>query len=93
MIKLYGIQTLLVSTSIPKVHKKLISFQKGTDIESSTIINDKIIDDNNKSEEISSNKNSAELIDHTRYDNGEKLTNTEEKSDVTSIWSCDLHPR
>ena len=36
------------------------------------------MNEGNTSEEISSNKNSAELIDHTCDDNGINLLNTEE---------------
>ena len=57
--------------------KKLITLQKGTGIESSTIINDEIMDDNNTSEKISSHKNSAKLIDHVCDYNGINLPNTE----------------
>ena len=46
-------------------------------------INDQII----ISEEISSHKNSLEMIDNTQYDNGINSVNTEEESDVTSIHS------
>ena len=60
---------------------------KETDTDSITSINDKINDDNNTSEEISSHKNSAELIDHTCDDNGINLLNTEEESNITSIQS------
>ena len=43
------------------------------------------MDDKNKSEEISSHQNSAELICHTCDDNGINLLNTEEDADVTII--------
>ena len=45
------------------------------------------MDDNNKSEEISSHQNSEELIDYTCDDNGMNLLNTYEEADVTSIHS------
>ena len=43
---------------------------KKTDTDSTNRINDEIIDDKNTIEEISCNKNSAEVIDHTCDDNG-----------------------
>ena len=52
--------------------------KKETDTDSITSINDEINDDNNTSTEISSHKNSAELIDHTCDDNGINLLNTDE---------------
>ena len=42
------------------------------------------MDENNISEEISCHQSSAEVIDYTCDDN-EKLLNTEEEADVTSI--------
>ena len=54
----------------------LITFQRETDTESSFIIDDEIMDKNNLSEEISSHKNLAEIIDHTCDENGKKLLNT-----------------
>ena len=58
----------------PKFHlDKVITLQKETDTESSTRINDEIMDDNNTSEEISSHQNSAEVIDHKYDDNGINL--------------------
>ena len=57
---------------------KLINLRKENDTESSTIIDDEIIDDDNTSQEISSHKNLVELIDHTCDDNGINLLITEE---------------
>ena len=45
------------------------------------------MDDNNASEEMASHKISTKVIDHTCYDNGIDLVNTEEEVDVTSIQS------
>ena len=50
-------------------------------------INNEIIIDNNTSGEISSNQNSADVIDDTCDDNGNNLLNTEEEVDLTSIHS------
>ena len=55
----------------------LIILKKETDAQSSIIINDEIIDENNKSEEISSQQNSAEVIKNTCYENADNLSNTE----------------
>ena len=61
--------------------------KKGTDTYSSNSINDKITDGNNTSEEISSHRNPAEVIDHTCDDNGSNLLNIEEEADLSSIHS------
>ena len=70
-------------------YKKFIKwthyFSKITGTESSTSTNDEIIDDKNTSEEISSHKNSAKVIDHTYDDNGINILNTEEEADFTPI--------
>ena len=50
----------------------LINLQAETDIQSSIMINNEIIDENNISEEISSHQNLAQLIDHTCDDNEKK---------------------
>ena len=56
---------------------KLITLQKQTDTESSTSINDEIMDNNNTSEVISSHQNLVEVIDHTCDNNGTDLLNIE----------------
>ena len=50
----------------------LINLQAETDIQSSIMINNEIIDENNISEEISSHQNLAQLIDLTCDDNEKK---------------------
>ena len=42
------------------------------------------MDDKNTREEISCHQNSAEVIYHTRDDNGNNVLNIEEEADVTS---------
>ena len=54
---------------------KLINFQKETDTQSSTSINDEITDGRNKSEEILCHKNLVGEIDHTCDDNGNNVLN------------------
>ena len=49
---------------------------KKTDAQLIISINDKIIDENNVIEEISSHQNLTEVIDHTCDDNGEQIINT-----------------
>ena len=88
----YNIDNVMVNSNIPRINahnelssNELVTFQKETDTESSTSINDKNMDDNTASEEIASHKNPAGAIDHTCDDNGINLPNTEEEAYVTSI--------
>ena len=46
--------------------------------------------ENSISEGISSHRNSSEVIDHICDDNGNKLFNTEEEADSTSIHSINV---
>ena len=68
---------------------KLFTLDYETDTYLITITNNEIIYGNNRSEEISSHQNSAEVIDCTCDDNGINLLNTIEKVYATSIHSID----
>ena len=68
---------------------KLFTLDYETDTQLITITNNEIIYGNNRSEEISSHQNSAEVIDCTCDDNGINLLNTIEKVYATSIHSID----
>ena len=79
----YNRANIIVNSNIPRINvytecssNELVTFQKETDIESSTSINEGNMEDNTASEEIASHKNPTGEIDHTCDDNGINLPNT-----------------
>ena len=79
----YNIDNVMGNSNIPRINahnerssNELVTFQKETDTDSSTSINEENMDDNTAREEISSHKNPTETIDHTCDDNGINLPDT-----------------
>ena len=65
----------------------LVTLQKKIDTESSVVINDERMDENNISEKQLSHQNPSEIIDHTLDNNEINLVNKEEEVDFTYIHS------